>query len=114
MLDTPGMRELGLWEADAGVAAALRTSRRWPEHCRFPDCAHAAEPGCAVQAALADGSLDGGRWRSWAKLQRELAREARKDDPHATRGGAQGLDPARAELSARKRHRRTTEPDIAA
>jgi ribosome biogenesis GTPase len=81
VLDTPGMRELGLWEADAGVAAAFAEIEALARRCRFGDCAHEAEPGCAVQAALADGSLDRGRWRSWVKLQRELAHEARKDDP---------------------------------
>ncbi len=82
VLDTPGMRELGLWEADAGVAATFADIEALAQRCRFGDCAHAAEPGCAVQAALADGSLDRGRWRSWAKLQRELAHAIRKDDPH--------------------------------
>ena len=81
ILDTPGMRELGLWEADAGVAATFAEIEALARHCRFGDCAHAAEPGCAVQAALADGHLDRGRWRSYAKLQREAARAARKDDP---------------------------------
>jgi ribosome biogenesis GTPase len=83
VLDTPGMRELGLWEADTGVAATFADIEALSQRCRFSDCAHAAEPGCAVRAALADGSLDGGRWHSYAKLQRELARTARKDDPAA-------------------------------
>jgi ribosome biogenesis GTPase / thiamine phosphate phosphatase len=81
ILDTPGMRELGLWEVDAGVAATFADIETLAQRCRFSDCAHEAEPGCAVQAALIEGSLDGGRWRSYAKLQRELAHAARKDDP---------------------------------
>ena len=81
VLDTPGMRELGLWDAEAGVAATFADIEALAAQCRFPDCAHDAEPGCAIQAALADGSLDAGRWRSYAKLQRELAHLARKDDP---------------------------------
>ena len=80
MLDTPGMRELGLWDAEAGVAATLADIEALVMECRFRDCAHEAEPGCAVQAALADGSLDEGRWRGYVKLQREVARFARKDD----------------------------------
>jgi ribosome biogenesis GTPase / thiamine phosphate phosphatase len=72
------MRELGLREADAGVAATFAEIEALAQHCPFRDCSHAAEPGCAVQAALADGRLDGGRWRSYAKLRREAAR---KDDP---------------------------------
>jgi ribosome biogenesis GTPase len=104
VLDTPGMRELGLWEADAGVAATFADIEELARRCRFGDCAHAAEPGCAVQAALADGSLDGSRWRSRAKLQRELAREARRDDPQA-RAAARKIWVQRARnYRARKRH----------
>lgn len=82
VLDTPGMRELGLWDADAGVATTFADIEALADACRFRDCTHEAEPGCAVQCALADGTLDQGRWRSYRKLQRELARLARKDDPH--------------------------------
>jgi ribosome biogenesis GTPase len=105
ILDTPGMRELGLWEADAGVAATFADVEALAERCRFGDCAHTAEPGCAVQAALADGSLEGGRWRSYAKLQRELTRAARKDDPR-DRAAVRRLFIQRARHNrARKRHR---------
>ena len=87
MLDTPGMRELGLWEADAGLAAVFGDVEREIEalavDCRFRDCGHHGEPGCEVQAALADGRLDEGRLRSWMKLQRELAHQVRKEDPVA-------------------------------
>jgi len=87
ILDTPGMRELALWDAEAGVAAAFAEVtaevERLAEGCKFRDCAHGKEPGCAVQAALADGTLDAGRWRSFQKLQGELAHEVRKEDPRA-------------------------------
>lgn len=87
ILDTPGMRELALWDAEAGVAAAFADTTAEVEllaqGCRFRDCAHEREPGCAVQAALADGSLDAERWRSFQKLQRELAHTVRKEDPLA-------------------------------
>jgi len=87
MLDTPGMRELGLWEAEAGLAAVFGDVEREIDalaaDCRFRDCHHEAEPGCAVQAALEDGRLDPGRFRSWRKLQRELAHQVRKEDPVA-------------------------------
>ena len=87
MLDTPGMRELGLWEAEAGLTAVFGDVEREIEAlasaCRFRDCGHHGEPGCEVQAALADGRLDGGRLRSWMKLQRELAHQVRKEDPVA-------------------------------
>jgi ribosome biogenesis GTPase len=75
------MRELGLWDADAGVAATFADVEALTAQCRFRDCAHETEPGCAVRAALDDGSLDEGRWRNHGKLRRELAHLARKDDP---------------------------------
>ena len=85
ILDTPGMRELGLIDAEAGVAAVFSGVEAEVEalagHCRFRDCGHDHEPGCAVQAALADGRLDRGRFESWKKLQRELLHEREKEDP---------------------------------
>jgi ribosome biogenesis GTPase / thiamine phosphate phosphatase len=83
LLDTPGMRELGLWNAEAGVVVTFAEIEALAAQCRFGDCAHATEPGCAIRAALADGSLEEGRWAGYAKLQRELARLARRADPRA-------------------------------
>lgn len=83
ILDTPGMRELGLWEADSGVSAVFEDIEELVTQCRFSDCSHGAEPGCAVRAALAEGSLDPDRWASFQKLQAELAFEHRKEDPKA-------------------------------
>jgi ribosome biogenesis GTPase len=72
LLDTPGMRELQLWDASEGLAGAFADVEEVAARCRFSDCAHAGEPGCAIRAALADGSLDAERWESYRKLQREL------------------------------------------
>ena len=83
VLDTPGMRELGLWDADAGVSAAFADIEALGQTCRFHDCAHGAEPGCAIRAALEAGQLDPDRWRSYGKLQRELAHLDRREDPLA-------------------------------
>lgn len=76
LVDTPGMREIGLWEGaldqvydDVAELAAT---------CRFRDCAHESEPGCAVLAAIDDGSLDPDRLRAMRKLERELASEVRR------------------------------------
>ena len=80
ILDTPGMRELGLWDADAGLAATFADIEALAAGCRFHDCAHQSEPGCAIRAALAAGDLDPDRWRSFQKLQRELAHLDRRDD----------------------------------
>jgi len=78
ILDTPGMRELQLWDADLGQA--FGDVEEVAARCRFADCRHEREPGCAVRAALADGSLPGERWQSYVKLQRELAALAARRD----------------------------------
>ncbi len=83
ILDTPGMRELGLWEADSGVSAAFEDVEALVAECRFSDCGHGREPGCAVRAALEAGELDPDRWASFQKLQAELAYEHRREDPRA-------------------------------
>jgi ribosome biogenesis GTPase len=83
VLDTPGIRELGLWDASAGVGATFEDVESLAARCRFTDCAHETEPGCAIRAALADGSLEAERWESYRKLQRELERLERKGDPRA-------------------------------
>lgn len=76
LIDTPGMRELkltGSEELDEGQFADIDALAR---SCRFGDCAHQSEPGCAVRAALEDGSLDGDRWRNFCKLRDELVATA--------------------------------------
>jgi ribosome biogenesis GTPase / thiamine phosphate phosphatase len=83
IIDTPGLRELQLWETDDGLDKAFADIAELVAQCRFSDCAHKTEPGCAVKAALADGSLTAERWESYLKLQRELARLERKLDPKA-------------------------------
>jgi ribosome biogenesis GTPase len=80
ILDTPGMRELGLWDAGAGVASAFAEIEALAVKCRFHDCRHGSEPDCAVRAALADGSLDPARFQAYGKLQRENRFQESKDD----------------------------------
>lgn len=72
LLDTPGMRGLALWNASEGLAQTFADVEELAHSCRFSDCQHAGEPGCAVAAAIADGSLDPERLASQRKLQREL------------------------------------------
>jgi ribosome biogenesis GTPase len=72
VLDTPGMRELQLWDADEGLGTAFAEIDELAARCRFADCAHGREPGCAIRSALASGELDRERFESWRKLQREL------------------------------------------
>lgn len=80
ILDTPGMRELGLWDAGDGLLATFEEVQALAGHCRFRDCGHASEPGCAVREALADGTLDPERLESFRKLQREQAYQERRQD----------------------------------
>jgi len=84
VLDTPGMRELQLWDAGEGLEATFAEIAALAEACRFRDCTHAAEPGCAVQAALAAGTLDRARWDNLQKLQREREFQLRKTDVAAS------------------------------
>ena len=70
VLDTPGIRELQLWDAD--LEQTFGDIEEIARRCRFTDCAHDREPGCAIRDALADGSLPHDRWQSYLKLQREL------------------------------------------
>ena len=83
ILDTPGMREMGLWDADDGVAATFADIEALAAQCKFRDCGHGDEPGCAVQAAIEAGGLDPGRLYSFDKLQAELAHDRRRQDPIA-------------------------------
>jgi len=83
VIDTPGMREIQPWDAGAGVDAAFGDVADIAARCRFRDCAHTVEPGCAVLAALADGSLDLARWQSFLRLGRATAHEVRRTDRQA-------------------------------
>jgi ribosome biogenesis GTPase len=80
VLDTPGLRSVGLVADEAAVATAFPDVEALAEHCRFRDCAHETEPGCAVLAAVGDGELDERRLASWRKLGREAAFQARRVD----------------------------------
>jgi len=83
IMDTPGMRELQLWSDDGGLSESFEDVEALFSECRFRDCSHQSEPGCAVQIALREGALDYSRWQSYEKLQRELAYAERRKDPNA-------------------------------
>jgi ribosome biogenesis GTPase len=80
LVDTPGLREVQLWEADEGIEQAFADVDDLAADCRFNDCAHQHEPGCAVQAAIDEGRLPRERLHSYRALQRELKRLAMKQD----------------------------------
>ncbi len=83
LIDTPGLRELQLWEATQGVEQAFSDIEALTAQCRYGNCGHTTEPGCAVQAAIAEGRLDADRLENQRKLQREQEFLRRKIDPEA-------------------------------
>jgi ribosome biogenesis GTPase / thiamine phosphate phosphatase len=83
VIDTPGLRELQLWDAADGVAETFADIDELAAKCRFRDCGHENEPGCAVRAALAAGSLEEARLENRRKLEREQEFLRRKMDPEA-------------------------------
>ncbi|CAN0599810.1 unnamed protein product, partial [Laminaria digitata] len=78
LIDTPGMRALGVSADESTVQDVFGEIQALAEGCRFTDCGHDTEPGCAVQRALQDGSLSQARWRSMQRLLKEAAYEARR------------------------------------
>ncbi|WP_405812009.1 ribosome small subunit-dependent GTPase A [Streptomyces sp. NBC_01520] len=80
LIDTPGLRGVGLWDAEAGVGQVFSEIEDLARQCRFHDCAHEAEPGCAVLEAVEDGTLPERRLDSYRKLLRENHRIAAKTD----------------------------------
>jgi len=80
VIDTPGMRELQLWGTQENLQGAFADIEDLGDACRFRDCSHTCEPGCAVLLAIDNGSLDPGRYNSYQKLKKELAYLERRQD----------------------------------
>jgi ribosome biogenesis GTPase len=72
MIDTPGMRELQLWAEEDSLQGSFEDIEELAGACRFRDCGHDTEPGCAIREAIEQGELDEGRYRSYLKLQKEI------------------------------------------
>lgn len=85
LIDTPGMRELQLWGDESRLAGSFADIEGLAAACRFRDCVHEREPGCAVRAAIESGQLDAARMASYRKQLRELRHLARKEDPALAR-----------------------------
>jgi ribosome biogenesis GTPase len=83
VIDVPGLRELQLWDGGDGLGATFADIEDFAAHCRFRDCTHREEPGCAVQAALTAGELDAAHFENYCKLQLELQHLACEQDRHA-------------------------------
>ena len=71
IIDTPGMRELGMWGVTEGLEEAFSDVEKYLGKCRFRDCRHASEPGCAIRQAIESGELELARWESYRNLQSE-------------------------------------------
>jgi ribosome biogenesis GTPase / thiamine phosphate phosphatase len=80
VVDTPGLRGVGLIDAESGLGHTFADVEGYAAHCRFADCAHREEPDCAVAAAVQSGDLTHRRFESWQRLQRELDRIAARQD----------------------------------
>lgn len=83
LIDTPGLREVQLWASDAAVEETFPEISAVATHCRFRDCQHTGEPGCAVMAAIQTGEIDADRLASLQRLRREVERLKREGDPLA-------------------------------
>ncbi|MDE5865434.1 MAG: ribosome small subunit-dependent GTPase A, partial [Lachnospiraceae bacterium] len=71
IIDTPGMRELGMWDVSNGLGEAFTDVEQFLGKCKFSDCKHQTEPGCAIKGAIADSQLSRERWESYMKLKAE-------------------------------------------
>jgi ribosome biogenesis GTPase / thiamine phosphate phosphatase len=83
LIDTPGMRELQLWDTGEGMSGTFTDIEALADTCRFRDCRHRQEPGCAVRAAVAGGTLSAWRLEGYHKLQDEQVHQARQQDQRA-------------------------------
>jgi len=104
LMDTPGLREMQLWDADSGVAQVFGDIDLLAAKCRFGDCCHEAEPGCAVRAALSTGRLDPSRVENRRKLLREQEFLRRKMDPQARQEEKQRIKEVHRQQRWRYRH----------
>ncbi|MBI4624974.1 MAG: ribosome small subunit-dependent GTPase A [Verrucomicrobia bacterium] len=108
VIDTPGMRELRLWDVDDGVEQAFADIGALARRCRFTDCGHQSEPGCAVLAALAAGELPPARLEAYRKLKAEQAARA----PRERKPGALASKPGwRKKLEGQAPFRHRQQPD---
>ena len=103
VVDMPGVRGLGLWDADAGIGAAFADIEQAAENCRFRDCKHENEPGCAVRAAVEAGDIAPERFASYQALKQETATlRTRREEARRMRG-EKASDKKRAACPAKSR-----------
>jgi ribosome biogenesis GTPase len=92
VIDTPGMREIQMWDDDEGLSRTFEDIEEIATRCQFGDCRHSGEPGCAIQIALDDGTLDSERYNSYLKMQKELRHLAIRKDIAAQRKDRRAWD----------------------
>lgn len=103
VIDTPGLREIGLWSGRDGLTQAFPEIGSLADDCRFADCHHASEPGCAVRSALEEGNLDPRRINSYRRMEREIAHQERQRNVRKRRA---------EERAAGKRYRRARKSNV--
>jgi ribosome biogenesis GTPase len=104
LIDTPGMRELQLWTSDHGMQETFEDIESLAQDCKFRDCQHDQEPGCAVQAAIAAGELNPQRLQSYHKLQREQQWIEQRQDGHARHNTKRRWKEITKTIRQQKRH----------
>jgi ribosome biogenesis GTPase len=109
VIDNPGVREIQLWDAEQALSTVFDDIDRLASNCRFSDCRHDTEPGCAVRRAIDGGELDGARLERLQKLERETAALARRKDLHAQRQQDKRLGKLYKSILREKRERRGQE-----
>jgi len=102
IIDTPGLRSLGLFADADAVDAGFGDIAELALSCRYRDCVHVAEPGCAVRAALDEGRLPEARYESWLRLQREVASAQLRADPSQARRAGKQLARLQRSVAGRK------------
>jgi len=105
VLDTPGMRELGLWDADEGIDETFSEITELARDCRFADCTHHFEPVCAVLAAVSDGLIDPARLKSFRRLAHEMDEQPQVHRRERARRFAKVVRNSSADSLARKTYR---------
>jgi len=105
VLDVPGMRELQLWSAGEGFSATFEDIEELAAACRYRDCRHESETGCAVQSAIKNGTLERARLESYHKLQRELRHLEIEQDRHASWAEKQRIKQIHRQLNRRLREK---------
>ncbi len=103
ILDTPGMRTLSLWEAEDGMEKMFGDIESLIKTCRFNDCKHQKEPGCAVREAIRKGTIDELKWQSWLKLQKEIRHLESKKNSKIRAIEKQGIKKISRQINARTR-----------